>query len=94
MAAEANWYDLKRATPTFEPPQKDRWCTLATNPREALQYFERELQLACRLDVCEAHETDEFILEKRALLQTNAGLQPGKALDAVWVRRGGRVRFV
>jgi hypothetical protein len=42
MAAEANWYDLKRATPTFEPPQKDRWSTLATNPREALQYFERD----------------------------------------------------
>jgi hypothetical protein len=88
---EVHCYDLKRATPSFNPPpDKDGWhIPGASSASEALMYFEREIGFRLRLLESDDDETGEFVLEQRERLPSRhgPGVQPGEITARWWVAR-------
>ncbi len=92
-AKEVHWYDLRRLTPKFSPPEKDDWSVPGeTSPEAALAYFEKHEGLGEGLEICEEGDlAAEFILEKRKLLRRQVSLSQqlsrGVPVQEFYVRR-------
>jgi len=88
-----HWYDLRRLTPIFAPPQKDEWsvpCEL--NCQAALAYFEKHEGFSEGLELCDDDDlAAEFILQKREVLRSQHGasqrLSRGELIEEFFVRR-------
>jgi len=86
-SSRVHWYTLKRATPLFDPPQKDEWTIPGElSPEAALAYFAKHEGFT---DGLEVRDDDgplaEFVLEKREVLRRQVGasqrLSAGKLID-------------
>jgi transcriptional regulator with XRE-family HTH domain len=88
-----HWYTLQRATPLFDPAQKDEWtvpCELS--PEAALAYFAKHEGFEEGLEIADDESPlTEFILEKREVLRRHVGasqrLSAGNVVDTYLVRR-------
>lgn len=88
-----HWYTLQRATPLFDPKQKDEWtvpCELS--PEAALAYFAKHEGFHEGLELADDEgPLTEFVLEKREVLRRQVGasqrLSAGGLVDTYLVRR-------
>ncbi|MDA9463072.1 helix-turn-helix domain-containing protein [Bradyrhizobium sp. CCBAU 53415] len=88
-----HWYTLQRATPLFDPSQKDEWtvpCELS--PEAALAYFAKHEGFGEGLEIADNDGSlTEFVLEKREVLRRRVGasqrLSAGKVVDTYLVQR-------
>jgi hypothetical protein len=89
---QVHWYDLRRLTPKFEPPEKDDWSVPTELSREAaLAYFDKHENLG-RLEICAEDDLSaEFLLEQREVLRSQHGisqrLSRGAVVNSFFVRR-------
>jgi hypothetical protein len=95
-SSRVHWYTLKRATPLFDPPQKDEWTIPGElSPEAALAYFVKQEGVTDGLALCDENgPLGEFILEKREVLRRQVGasqrLSAGKVIDTYQVGRSAR----
>jgi len=89
---KVHWYQLSRATPKFQPPEKDEWTLPGElSPEAALFYFVKHEQVAAGLELCGENEMAEFVLYQRELYRSEHGastrLSPGKTIKTFGVRQ-------
>jgi hypothetical protein len=88
--SSVHFYSLKRATPVFDPGEKDEWSIPgALGPDEALRYFEKDLGF--RLRRTDDDLIGEFVLEQRERIVRPVGastsIRPGEVIATYWVGR-------
>ncbi|UPJ50489.1 helix-turn-helix transcriptional regulator [Bradyrhizobium sp. 200] len=88
-----HWYTLQRATPLFDPSQKDEWTIPGeVSPEAALAYFAKHEGFSEGLEIADDEgPLMEFVLEKREVLRRQIGasqrLGAGRLVDTYLVRR-------
>ncbi|MBR1071138.1 transcriptional regulator with XRE-family HTH domain [Bradyrhizobium japonicum] len=88
-----HWYTLQRATPLFDPAQKDEWSIPGElSPEAALAYFAKHEGFDEGLEVAnDEGPLKEFVLEKREVLRRQVGasqrLSAGRVIQTYAVRR-------
>jgi hypothetical protein len=96
VSDKVHWYDLKRLSPLFSPPQKDEWSVPSELSCEAaLAYFEEHEGFVEGLEICD-NLGAEFIMQKRQLLRipspsgASQRLRAGDIVGECYVRRKAR----
>jgi hypothetical protein len=90
---QVHWYQLRRMTPKYSPPEEDDWSVPGeTSGEAALAYFEKYAGFGHRLALCEDGDpTAEFVLEQwqvvRMLSGAHVRLQRGEFVASFPVRR-------
>jgi transcriptional regulator with XRE-family HTH domain len=86
-----HWYELRRSTPKFQPPEKDDWTMPGElSPEAALFYFVKHEHVAPGLELCEDDQLSSFKLYQRELHRSEHGasvrLSPGRVIKTFAVR--------